>query len=90
MHKDIMKEDQEHSNHFPIIVVFYWPYIRDEDYKGLNRTVTPTIYLTIQNIGCNSRKIWYRHHAYTIVTPIFTEQMECIILCAPRDQSHIR
>jgi hypothetical protein len=24
------------------------------------------------------------------VTPIFKEQMECIILCAPRDQSHIR
>jgi hypothetical protein len=25
-----------------------------------------------------------------LVTPIFKEQMECIILCAPRDQSHIR
>jgi hypothetical protein len=26
----------------------------------------------------------------TNVTPIFKEQMECIILWAPRDQSHIR
>jgi hypothetical protein len=24
------------------------------------------------------------------VTPIFKKQMECIILCAPRDQSHIK
>jgi hypothetical protein len=47
MHRDIMKEDEEHSNHFPIIVVFYLSYTREEDYKGLNRTLTPVIYLTI-------------------------------------------
>jgi hypothetical protein len=27
---------------------------------------------------------------FMVVTPIFKEQMEYIILCAPRDQSHIR
>jgi hypothetical protein len=68
MHRDIMKEDEEHSNHFPIIVMFYQPYTWEEDYKGLNMTVTPAIYLTIQNIGCNHRKIQYRHHTYTIFT----------------------
>jgi hypothetical protein len=64
----ITKEDEEHSNHFHIIVVFYLSYTQEEDYKELNRTITPTIYLMIQNIGCNHRKIQYRHHAYTIVT----------------------
>jgi hypothetical protein len=47
MHRDIMKEDEEHSNHFPIIVVFYQPYTQEEDYKGLNKIVTPVIYLMI-------------------------------------------
>jgi hypothetical protein len=32
--------------------------------------------------GAKANKLW-------IVTPIFKEQMECIPLCAPRDQSHI-
>jgi hypothetical protein len=37
--------------------------------------------------------IWLRNKieiGWRNVTPIFKEQMECIILCAPRDQSHIR
>jgi hypothetical protein len=68
MHRDITKEDEELSSHFPLIVVFYRPYTQEEDYKGLNKTVTPVIYLTIRNIGCNRRKRRYRHHAYTIFT----------------------
>jgi hypothetical protein len=54
-HSDITKEDIEHSRHFPIIVVLCLPYTREVDYKGLNRTVTPVIYHTIRNIGCNHR-----------------------------------
>jgi hypothetical protein len=30
---DITKEDEEHSNHFPIIVVFCLPYTREVDYE---------------------------------------------------------
>jgi len=55
MHSDITKEDHEQSNYFPIIVVFYGPYTWVEDYKGLNRTITPAIYLTIQTIKGNHR-----------------------------------
>ena len=47
MHSDITKEDHEQSNHFPVIVVFDGAYTREEDYEGLNRTVTPAIYLMI-------------------------------------------
>jgi len=47
MHSDITKKDHEHSNHFPVIMVLYNPYNQEEDYKGLNRTVTPTMYLAI-------------------------------------------
>ena len=46
MHSDITKEDHEQSNYFPVIVVLYGPYTREEDYKRLNRTLTPVIYLT--------------------------------------------
>jgi len=47
MHSDITKEDHEQSNYFSVIVVLYGPYTREDDYKGLNRTVTTAIYLTI-------------------------------------------
>jgi hypothetical protein len=33
MHSDITKEDEEHSNHFPIIVVFCLPYTQEVDYE---------------------------------------------------------
>jgi hypothetical protein len=55
MHSDITKEDIEHRHHFPVIVVLYLPYTREVDYKGLNRTITPAIYHTVRNIGCNRR-----------------------------------
>jgi hypothetical protein len=32
----------------------------------------------------------FSHGQLYVFTPIFKVQMECIILCAPRDQSHIR
>jgi hypothetical protein len=32
-HSDITKEDEEHSNHFPIIVVFCLPHTQEVDYK---------------------------------------------------------
>ena len=51
MYSDITKKDHEQNNLLPIIVVFYGPYTRDEDYKGLNRIVTSVIYLTIQTMG---------------------------------------
>jgi len=47
MYSDTTKEDHEQSNHIPVIVVFDGPYTWEEDYEGLNRTVTPAIYLTI-------------------------------------------
>jgi len=55
MHSDITKKDHEQSNHFPVLVVFYGPYTREEDYEGLKRTITPAIYLTIWTIGGNRR-----------------------------------
>jgi hypothetical protein len=63
-----MQKDHEHSQPFLIIVVFYMVYIREVDYIRLNRNVTPSNYHTIRNIGCNRRKIRYRHHAYTILS----------------------
>jgi hypothetical protein len=36
----------------------------------------------------NVPEMFYRLQVL-VVTPIFKEQMECIILCAPRDKSHI-
>jgi len=51
MHSDISKKDHEHSKNFPIIMVLYNPYNREKEYKGLNRTVTPVIYLKLQTIG---------------------------------------
>jgi len=39
MHSDISKKDQEHRNHFPIIMLLYNPYNREKEYKGLNRTI---------------------------------------------------
>ena len=50
MDSDITKKDHEHSNHFSVIVVLYNPYTWEEDYKELNRTITPAIYLTIWTI----------------------------------------
>jgi len=55
MHNDISKKNHEHSNHFPIIMVLYRPYNPKEDYKGLNRTVTPAIYLELQTIRGNHK-----------------------------------
>ena len=43
MHRDISKKDHKYSNHFPIIMVLYKPNNREEEYKGLNRIVTPMI-----------------------------------------------
>jgi hypothetical protein len=46
--------------------------------------------------GCsvsNNRHAWFASmalSAWDFVTPIFMEQMECIILYASKDQSHIR
>ena len=34
-------------------MVLYNPYNRDKEYKGLNRTVTATIYLKLQTIRGN-------------------------------------
>jgi len=55
MHSDITKEDHEQSNHFPVIMMLYGPYTQEEDYKGLNRTVTLVIYLMIRTIRGNRR-----------------------------------
>jgi len=55
MYSDNTIENHEQSNHFPIITMLYGPYTREEDYKGLNRIVTPTIYLTIWTIRGNRR-----------------------------------
>jgi len=47
----VIKEDEEHSNHFPVIVVSCMSYTRDVDYQWLNKTViTPVIYHTVQNV----------------------------------------
>jgi len=53
MYSDITKKDHEQSNHFSIIIVLYGPYTQEEDYNGLNRTITPAIYLTIWTIRSN-------------------------------------
>jgi len=55
MHSDISKKDHEHSNHFPIIMVLYNLYNAEKEYKGLNRTVTPVIYLMLRTIRGNHR-----------------------------------
>jgi len=51
MHSNISKKDNEQSNHFPIIMVLYNPYNLEKEYKGLNRTVSPAIYLKLRTIG---------------------------------------
>jgi len=53
MHSDISKKDHEHSNNFPVIMVLYNPYNREKEYKGLNRIVTPAIYLKLKTIRGN-------------------------------------
>jgi len=55
MHSDINKKDHQHSNNFPVIMVLYNPYNQEEEYKGLNRTVTPAIYLKLQTTRGNRR-----------------------------------
>ena len=55
MHSDISKKDHEHSNHFVVIMVLYNPYNREKEYKGLNKTVTPVIYLKLRTIRGNRR-----------------------------------
>jgi len=55
MHSDIRKKYHEHNNHFPVIMVLYKPYNREKEYKGLNRTVTPMIYLKLRTIRGNCR-----------------------------------
>ena len=55
MYSYISKKDHEHSNHFPLIMVLYNPYNREKQYKGINRTVTPVIYLKLQTIMVNHR-----------------------------------
>jgi len=47
MHSDISKKDHEQSKNFPVIMVLYSPYNWEKEYKGLNRTVTPAIYLKL-------------------------------------------
>ena len=55
MHSDTNKKDHEHSKHFPIKMVLYNPYNWEKEYKGLNRTVIPTIYLKLWTIRGNRR-----------------------------------
>ena len=55
MHSDIKKKDHEPSNHFRVIMVLYNYYNREKEYKGLNRTVPPTIYLKLRTIRGNRR-----------------------------------
>jgi len=43
MHSDITKINHEQSNHFSIIMLLYNPYNQEDDYKELNRTITPAI-----------------------------------------------
>ena len=50
LHSDISKKDHEHSKNFPVIMVLYNPYNEEKEYKGLNRTVTPSIYLKLGTI----------------------------------------
>jgi len=60
---DITEENQEQSNHLPIISV-YKNYIQRVDYRGLNGYITPAIYHTTRNIACKHRETRYRHHTY--------------------------
>jgi len=60
MHSDISKKDNEHSKNFCVVIVLYNPYNREKEYKGLNRTITPVIYLKLWTIRG-------RHHAYIIL-----------------------
>jgi hypothetical protein len=52
--RDITKEDQEQSKS-SFATRSYLSYIRGVDYKGLNGSVTSTIYHMAQNIGCIRR-----------------------------------
>jgi hypothetical protein len=52
--RDITKEDQEQSKS-SFVTRSYLSYIRGVDYKGLNGSVTSTIYHMAQNIGCIRR-----------------------------------
>ena len=51
---DNTQENQEQSNHLPVISV-YKNYIRRVDYSGLNGYITLVIYHTTQNIACKRR-----------------------------------
>jgi hypothetical protein len=52
--RDITKEDQEQSKS-SFATRSYLSYIRGVDYKGLNGSVTSTIYHMARNIGCIHR-----------------------------------
>jgi hypothetical protein len=52
--RDITKEDQEQSKS-SFATRSYLSYIRGVDYKGLNGSVTSTIYHMTRNIGCIHR-----------------------------------
>ena len=40
MHSDIIKEDEKHSNHSPVIMLLCLPYTREGDYIRINGAVT--------------------------------------------------
>jgi hypothetical protein len=52
--RDITKEDQEQSM-TSFVTRSYLTYIQGVDYKGLNESVTLSIYYMVQNIGCIRR-----------------------------------
>jgi hypothetical protein len=52
--RDITKEDQEQSKS-SFVTGSYFSYIQRVDYKGLNGSITSTIYHMAWNIGCIRR-----------------------------------
>jgi len=55
MHSDISKKDHEYSKNFPVVMMLYNPYNWEKEYKGLNRNVTPAIYLKLWTIRGNHK-----------------------------------
>jgi len=56
MHSDIIKEDEKHSNHSPVIMLLCLPYTQEGDYIRINGVVTTMNYLAIRHIGYNRDK----------------------------------
>jgi len=44
MHSDIIKEDEKHSSHSPVIMLLCLPYTREGDYISINGAVTTVNY----------------------------------------------